>query len=149
MAAEVGPLQAILVAAGLSKSKPGAASVMVKLAFEISKKIFPTASTFILAVVVGRLGMLNISEPSFVVLAINTVGKVCPPSVDKDIFTLAQLTGAVVVLATFQVTVCEDEPGQERFVLGCVIMNGPEVLETITAISVNWVWPTVTGTVEL
>ena len=149
MAAEAGPLQAIAVAAGLSKSKPGTASVMVKLALEISKKIFPTDSTFILAVVVGRLGMLNVSEPSFVVLAINTVGKVCPPSVDKDIFTLAQLTGEPVVPATFQAIVCEDEPGHERFVLGWVMINGPEVLLTVTAISVNWVWPTVTGAVEL
>jgi hypothetical protein len=40
------------------------------------------------------------------VLAANTVGNVCPPSVDKDIFTLAQLTGAAVVLATAQVIVC-------------------------------------------
>ena len=79
--------------------------VMVKFVFEISKKIFPTASTFILAVVVGVLGIVNACEPSFGVLAINTVGNVCPPSVLKDIFTLAQLTGEAVVLATFHVIV--------------------------------------------
>ena len=124
-------------------------AVMVKLVLEISKKIFPTDSTFILAVVVGVFGMAKVSVPSFGVLAANTVGKVCPPSVDKDIFTLAQLTGKAVVLATFHVTVCEEEPGHERFVLGCVIMNGPEVLLTVTTMSVNWVWPTVTGAVEL
>ena len=80
-------------------------AVIVKFVFEISKNIFPTASTFILAVVVGVFGMVSASVPSFAVLAARTVGKVCPPSVDKDIFTLAQLTGEAVVLATDQVIV--------------------------------------------
>lgn len=83
---------------------------MVKLVFEISKKILPTASTFILAVVVGVFGITNASVPSFGVLAANTVGKVCPPSVLKEIFTLAQLTGEAVVLATAQVMVCVEPP---------------------------------------
>ena len=73
-------------------------AVMVKLVFEMSKNILPTASTFILAVVVGVFGMVNVSVPSLGVLAANTVGKVCPPSVDKEIFTLAQLTGAAFCL---------------------------------------------------
>ena len=41
-----------------------------------------------------------------------------------------------MVLVTFQVIVCDDEAGHERFVLGCVTMNGPEVAETVTVISV-------------
>ena len=91
-------------------SPHAAAPLMVKLALLISKKIFPTASTFILAVVVGVFGITNASVPSFGVLAINTVGKVCPPSVLKEIFTFAQLTGAAVVLATLHVMVCVDPP---------------------------------------
>ena len=78
--------------------------VMVKFVFEISKKIFPTASTLIRAVVLGVLGIVTTCDPSLGVLAINVV-KVFPPSVDNDIFTLAQLTGAAVVLLTDQVTV--------------------------------------------
>ncbi len=65
----------------------------------------PTASTFILAVVVAPTGMVTDSVPSFGVLADMTVGKVVPPSTDNDIFTLAQLTGAPVVPATFHVIV--------------------------------------------
>jgi hypothetical protein len=79
--------------------------VMVKLVLDISKNTLPTASTFILAVVLAPIGMVTDSVPSFGVLANRTVGKVCPPSVDNEILTLAQLTGASVVLATSQVTV--------------------------------------------
>ena len=144
-----GPLQVTLFATGESKSKSGSVPEIVKLVFEISKKIFPTASTFILAVVEGVLGMVTVSEPSFAVLAINTIGKVNPPSVDRDIFTLAQLTGAIVVLATSHVIVCVVVAGQETFVLGEVTWNGPEAALTVTTISVNCVWPTLTGAVEL
>ena len=51
-------------------------AVIVKFVFEISKKILPTASIFILAVVEALFGMVTDSEPSLGVLAINTVGKV-------------------------------------------------------------------------
>ena len=114
-------------------------AVMVKFVLEISKKILPTASTFILAVVVAVLGIVTACDPSFGVLATNTVGNVCPPSVLKDIFTLAQLTGEAVVLATFHVTVCVELPVQLTAVLGAVIAKGPEVLLTVTTISVNCV----------
>lgn len=86
----------------LAQAEP---EVIVKFALEISKKILPTASTFILAVVVGVFGIANASLPSLGVLAANTVGNVLPPSVLKDIFTLAQLTGAAVVLFTLHVIV--------------------------------------------
>src|ERR1041384_4016819 len=84
-------------------------AVIVKLVLEISKKILPTASTFILAVVVGVLGIVTASLPSLAVLATRVL-KVAPPSVEMDIFTLAQLTGDAVVPATFQVTVCDELP---------------------------------------
>ena len=139
-----------VVAAGLLKSNPLViALVMVKLALEISKNIFPTASTFILAVVVGVLGMVSDSVPSLGVLAANTVGKVCPPSVDKDIFTLAQLTGEAVVFATDHAMVCEELPAHDTAVFGAVTAKGPEVLETVTTMSPKFVCPTVTGAVEL
>lgn len=72
-----------------------------------------------------------------------------PPSVDMSMFTLAQLTGAAVVLFTVQVMVCVDNPGHDTAVFGAETPNGPEVLVTVTVISVNWVCPTVTGGVEL
>ena len=120
-----------------------AAPVIVKFVLEMSKKILPTASTFILAVVVVPTGIVTASEPSLAVLATNTVGNVFPPSVDMDIFTFAQLTAPALVLATFHVTVCDEPPAQETFVLGEVTENGPEVFVTVTTMSSNCVWPTV------
>ena len=108
---------------------------MLKLVLLISKNIFPTASTLILAVVVDVLGMTSDSVPSLGVLAANTVGKDCPPSVLNDIFTFAQLTGLAVVFATLQVMFCVDPPAQETAVLGAVTANGPEALLTVTTTS--------------
>jgi len=112
---------------------------MVKLVSEISKKILPTASTLIRAVDVGASGIKTDAEPLLAVLAVRMVGKVLPPSVDSEIFTFAALTGAAVVLATFQVTVKLLSAGILTAVLGAVTLNGPEVLVTVTAMSVNWV----------
>jgi hypothetical protein len=123
--------------------------VIVKFVLEISKKIFPTASTFIRAVVVGVFGITNASVPSFAVLADNTVGNVCPPSVDKEIFTLAQLTGVAVVLATAQVIVCVEPPTYDTAVLGAVTAKGPDAELTVMTTSLKAVWPTFTGAVEL
>jgi hypothetical protein len=123
-------------------------AVIVKLVLEISKKILPTASTFILAVVVGVLGMVTASLPSLVVLATKVL-KVVPPSVEIDIFTLAQLTGDAVVLATFHVIVCDELPAHDTAVLGDVTENGPDVLVTVTTISAKLVCPILTGAVEL
>jgi len=124
-------------------------AVIVKLALEISKKILPTASTLILAVVVGVFGITSASVPSLGVLAANTVGNVWPPSVLNEIFTLAQLTGDAVVLATAHVIVCVELPAYDTAVLGTLTANGPEAALTVTTISVNWVWPTLYGDVEL
>ena len=129
-------------------SAQAAPLVMVKLVLEISKKILPTASTFILEVVDGVFGIVTTWLPSLGVLA-NNVLKVLPPSVEIEIFTLAQLTGATVVLFTFQVMVCDEFPAHDTAVLGAVTAKGPEVLETVTTISVNCVCPTETGAVEL
>ena len=129
--------------------KPATAAEMVKLVLEISKKILPIDSTLILAVVLGVFGIFTDSLPSFGVLAISTVGKVKPPSVDNKIRTLAQLTGAAVVLFTDHCTVCVLLPGQLTLVFGVVTANGPELLVTVTVISVNAVWPTLSGAVEL
>ena len=64
-------------------------AVMVKFVSEISKKILPTASIFMRANDVGVLGMVTDSLPSLAVLADSTVGKVLPPSVEREILTLA------------------------------------------------------------
>ena len=82
-----------------------AGPVMVKLVLDMSKNTLPTASTLILAVVDAPTGMVTASDPSFAVLANKTAGKVCPPSVDNEILTFAQLTGGRVVLFTSHVTV--------------------------------------------
>ena len=76
-----------------------------KSTLEISKKILPTASIFIRHVLLETDGTVMDSDQSFAVLASNTVGNVCPPSVDNDILTLAQLTGASAVPFTLHVTV--------------------------------------------
>lgn len=122
--------------------------VMVKLVLETSKKIFPTASTFILAVVVGVLGIVTTSLPSLAVLATRVLNEV-PPSVEREIFTLAQLTGAAVVFATLHVMVCDELPAHDTAVFGAVTENGPDELETVTVISAKFVCPILTGAVEL
>src|SRR5215218_4807869 len=83
------------------------AEPMVKLVLEISKKILPTASTFIRLVVPGVEGTVITSEPSFAVEAAKTVGNVFPPSVDNKIFTAAQFTDPALVPLTLHVTVAE------------------------------------------
>ena len=131
--------------AGVPQEEP---EVMLKFVFEISKKMFPTDSILILAVDDGVFGMVTTSVPSLGVLAASTVEKVCPPSVDKEIFTLAQLTGAAVVPATAHVIVCDEPPAHDIAELGAVTEKGPAVPFTVTVMSVNCVWPTLTGAVE-
>jgi hypothetical protein len=59
---------------------------------------------------------------------------VSPPSVDKRIFTLPQLTGVTFVLATFQVTVWAVPTTQLTAVFGALTVNGPAVPLTVTRI---------------
>ena len=122
---------------------------MVKFVLDISKKILPTASTFILAFVDGVVGITKASAPSFGVLAVNMVAKISPPSVLKLIFTLAQLTGAAVVLFTLHVIDCVEPPAHVTPVFGAVTANGPDVLLTVTTAFVNCVCPILYGAVEM
>ena len=108
--AEVAEVAEVAVAAVAAVA---AAPPIVKFTFETSKKMLPTASIFTRAVVVNEFGIMTASEPSFAVLAASTVGYVSPPSVDRLIFTLAVLIGAMSVLALFHVIVC-GEPGRIR-----------------------------------
>lgn len=119
-------------------------SPIVKLVLEMSKKIFPTASTLIRHVLLKVEGTVITSEPSFGVAAANTSVKVFPPSVDNKIFTLAQFTEPAFVPFTLQVTVALVPASQVSAVFGEVTANGPEVLVTVTTASVNAVWPIVT-----
>ena len=116
-----------------------AAAPMVKFVLLISKKILPTASILILAVVVGVDGITRFSVPSFGVLAANTVGNVCPPSVLKEIFTLAQFIGVPVVPATAHVIVCVEPPAKDTDVFGAVTENGPVAAFTVTTMSLKLV----------
>ena len=120
--------------AGFAHAGP---ATIVKLVLEISKKIFPTASTFIRLVVPWVEGTVIISEPSLAVEAANTIGKVFPPSVDNKIFTEVQFTDPVFVPFTLHVTVARLPALHVIFVLGAVTWNGPAVLVTVTTISVN------------
>ena len=130
-------------------SAQGGGVDIVKLVLEISKKIFPTASTFIRLVLPGVEGTVTTCEPSFAVEAARTVGKVFPPSVDNKIFTELQFTEPPLVPLTFHVTVAVLPPFHVTLVLGAVTWKGPAVFVTVTATSVKAVWPTATGAVEL
>jgi hypothetical protein len=139
VAVAVGVAVGVAVAVGVGVGVGVEPPVIVKFESEISKKILPTASTLTLAVVVVTLGIVTASEPSLGVLVERIVGKVVPPSVDNDILTAAQLTGAPVVPATSHIIVWVEPPAHDTFVLGDVTWKGPEVLLTVTVISVNWV----------
>jgi hypothetical protein len=89
----------------------GPPPVIVKFTSETSKNIFPTACILILAVAVAVFGIATLCVPSFAVLAKTVIGNVVPPSVDRVIETLAALTGAFVVFATFHVTICVEFAG--------------------------------------
>ena len=96
----------VLVGVAVGVGVPPVPIVIVKLTSETSKKIFPTASILMRAVVVGKFGIVTLSEPSFAVLSTMTFEKLVPPFVDNRILTLAALTGAAFVFATFHVMVC-------------------------------------------
>src|SRR5437868_3090893 len=71
----VPPFAAKLWLVGLIETLQLVPAVIVKLAFEISKKMLPTASTLTRACVVGVFGTVTASEPSLGVVA-STRGKV-------------------------------------------------------------------------
>src|SRR3954464_14461584 len=87
--------------------------VTVRFASLRSKKILPTASSLMRPCVVAAfavLGIVTTAEPLFGALATSTKGKEFPPSVEREIFTFAQLTGATFVFATDHVIVGVDPP---------------------------------------
>ena len=90
-------------------------------------------ATLTRAVVEFVLGIVTLCVPSLGVAAASVVGKVRPPSVESRMSTLAQLTGAAVVLATFHVTVCVLPPGHVTAVLGDVTVKGPAAAVTLMA----------------
>jgi hypothetical protein len=102
-------------------------SVIVKFAFETSKKTLPSASIFTRALLVATCGIVTDSEPSFAVLAASTCGYVCPPSLERLIFTSLVPTGGRFVSATSHVIVCVEPPGYVTAVFGAVTRNGPAV----------------------
>ena len=64
-----------------------------------------------------------------------------PPSYDRNISTVEQLTGEAVVFATSQLTVCVEFPGQETLVFGLRTKNGPEDAVTLTVMLSSSVHP--------
>jgi hypothetical protein len=105
----------------------GGTTPMVKTLL-ILKKIFPTASIFILADCVVTFGKLTLSRPSLLVLEARTVGKVSPPSVERRIFTELQLTGETFVPLTFHVTFIKPFGGEVGTLL---IVKAPVALKVI------------------
>ena len=112
----------------------GPPAPMVKLAFEMSKKMLPAHSTLMRADEVASLGTVMLCEPSLAVLSAKVWPKVVPPSVESKILTEEQLTGAAVVLATSQVTLCWLPPAHVTAVLGAVTANGPASLLTFKVV---------------
>ena len=90
------------------------------------------------AVVEGMFGIFKSSVPSFGVLALITVGKVKPPSTDKDIFTLATLKGATFVPALFQVIVWVELPTNDSPPFGLVTVKA--VVPTTFTRKVSFAW---------
>src|SRR6185436_688171 len=93
----------------------------------------PAASTLRRAVLLARLGNTMTCEPSLGVPAASVMGNVRPPFVERRIFTLAALTGALAVPATSHVTVCT--PAKTPPLLCDVTRNGPAAVVTLTCIS--------------
>src|SRR5438128_12229183 len=96
---------------------------MEKSSSEISKKMFPAPSTLMRAESVLIFGSRTLRKPLLGTFAARTMGKERPPLVESRIFTFVVLTGALVVPATFQVTVCV--PHHVTSVLGEITRKGP------------------------
>ena len=91
---------------------------------------------------VAIFGIVTLWLPSLGVEA-DKVVKVTPPSVVSKISTFAQLTGAAVVPATFQVMVCIPIPKKVTAVLGDVTKNGPAAATVVTVFETSPVQPAV------
>ena len=110
-----------------SKPVSSTGTTIEKSAFDMSKKMLFEHLTFTRAVEVSVLGATTASLPSFGVKEVRTCETVAPLSVDNRMLTEGQLTGAAVVLPTFQVTVCVLPMFHVTAVFGAVTANGPEV----------------------
>jgi hypothetical protein len=82
--------------------------------------------------VVATPGTATASLPSLGVAAASVIGKDVPPSVERRMSTAAQLTGAAVVLATFQATTSTVPWIQVTGVSGAVTLKGPAAETTFT-----------------
>ena len=111
--------------------------LITKVLSETSKNVPLAHCTIIKALLDGVLGTVMDSLPSFGTLLAITL-KVCPPSRERRISTLPQLTGLDEVLATSHVTFWTVEASQvipELF--GFNTRNGPELPSTLTTRS-SW-----------
>src|ERR1035438_981268 len=114
---------------------------MEKLPGEIAKKMFPSAWTMMRAAEAVTRGSRTVLAPVFGTLLASTIGKVTPPLVESRILTLTAATGAFVVPATFQVTVCA--PDHVAAPSGDVMTKGPALVVAITCMSAAAVAPPV------
>src|SRR2546421_11627414 len=94
-----------LLASAISVGAAVVFGVIVKLGSEMLKKMLSAASTLTRAEEVGVFGTVIVAAPVFGVPDASVNGKLLPPSIESSTRTLAQLTGAAEVFATFQVTV--------------------------------------------
>ena len=106
---------------------------MEKLAGEIAKKMLSAAWTLMRAAEAVTSGSRTVQAPLLGTLLASTIGKERPPLVESRMLTLAALTGALVVPATFQVMVCA--PDNVAVVAGEVTTNGPALVVTVTCVS--------------
>jgi hypothetical protein len=84
--------------------------------------------------VVLPAGMVTLALPLFGELSASTTGKLVPPLVESEIFTLAALIGTLVVPATSHVTL-KGVPGVRVVALFCELMRkGPALLLVVTCI---------------
>jgi hypothetical protein len=108
--------------------------VIVKSAFERSKKTLLTASTLMRAWVVSTSGSVTVAEPLFGTWSASTSGYVWPPSSERLILTSEVLTGGRSVFALSQVTVCCEPPSQVTAVFGEVTRNGPALVASVSVV---------------
>ena len=87
--------------------------------------------------------------PSLLVPSAIVVAKVAPLSVENSMSTVAQLTGALFVLATFQVMVFFVLLGQLVLLVWDVTVKGPDVVVTVSCASSDVIAPLPSLTVSL
>jgi len=104
---------------------------MVRFACERSKKMLPAQATLTRPWVVALSGTVMSWLPELAAFAASVTGKLWPASVDSEMFTWAQLTGAWSVLATFQITFWV-LPMVQVSPAGAVTRKGPALVTDVT-----------------